>query len=127
MKVLTGKQIFGMTIDPNAQSIKTGPNKGQIYFRARHDGAGFTVNQEFFDAFTNGNLYEVSLREGTYKVVDPENADAFIERASWSVSGFATKKQIKSITEFEYELKLIEVKGLPAVTESEVAQLQHAL
>lgn len=98
MVIITGEDtITKIFIDSNVQKISKGPNQGQDYYRARHAGLGFTVPEDFYEAWLDGNLYEVNLKESSYEVEDPMNPGESIKRDSFQLTTWATCDQIAKL------------------------------
>ena len=131
MKTLTGREIFSVVIDQTP--LRTNPKRDGVeprtYFRARHDGRGFTVDQAFLDAFNSGKIAEIYLSEGTYQRPDPYKAGEFITVDSWALSGFANRDQIKNMEQFNKEIDLIHnpVVDTVEINDDLIAKLQQAL
>jgi len=123
-KVIKGADVVTLiSVDPAQQSIQTGPNAGQAYYRARHEGKGFIVNEDFFSAFKAGNIAEVSLVESSYQLDDPMNPEQKITRDSWQLSSWATFDQVIAVTKNANKLKMVTKEGEIAMAKLEKEEL----
>lgn len=108
MKV-TGRDVYtAIGVDSAAQTIGSGPNEGQPYYRARYEGKGFTVTEAFFKAWTAGEIVEVNLSESSYMVDDASNPGQQIPRQSWQLVAFGTIGQIEKVVANENKLRLLD-------------------
>lgn len=124
---IDGKDVVTqISVDPAQQIISKGPNQGQTYYRARHDGIGFIVNEEFRAAWEDGNVIEVNLIPRPYQVEDALNPGQMIDRQGFQLTTWATFDQVAKIEVSQSKLELgrkrhtIEVRKLDL--EMEVAE-----
>lgn len=110
-------------VDAAEQKFEKGPNEGNSYFRARANGRGFIVSLEFFKAWQDGDIAEVSLTESMYQVEDPLNPGQMINRDSYQLNSYSTHKQLAKITENELNLQRIERTGSKRI-DLELQQLE---
>ena len=130
MKVLSGREVYQLSIDHAVQHTKeSAKSPSRPYYRAKYDGIGFTVDQTFLDAFNAGNVVEITLSEGERSVSDPVNPGTTKTIKSIAFNSFATKAQILNVVKFEKELAVIESPaiGNVEVTDELLAKLQKAL
>lgn len=138
---ISGQDVYtAVGVDRAQQTIKTGINEGQPYYRARYDGKGFIVNQEFFDAWTRGEIVEINLTESSYELDDPMTPGEKIVRQSWQLTAYGTIDQLEAVAKNdnrlnkvrktgEIELQKLEVEALGKIKLSEdmIAQLKAAM
>jgi hypothetical protein len=89
-------------VDADAQADKN----GKTYYRARHEGRGFTVTEDFYNEWEAGNIYEANLKESSYPVEDAQNPGQFIMRPSFQLTTWATYDQITKIEQSRSKLEL---------------------
>lgn len=99
---LEGKDVLSISVD----SEKLADKNGKAYHRARYAGKVFTVPTEVFDAFTDGELAQITVATNTYQVEDPENPGSMLTRNGWAFSGFATYSQIIGIETKQGEMAI---------------------
>lgn len=101
--ILEGELVYDIMLDTTLRMTNPGKNstaKPQPYFIASYNGAGFQVKQNFVDAWgaedSDNQIGRVKLIESKYHPKDPDNAGKFLTswRRSWTLSSFATRKQI---------------------------------
>lgn len=145
---ITGRDVVTkINVDGNQQTITQGPNTGQPYFRARFDGKGFIVTEEFFNKWSAGEVDEVNLTPSSYDVDDPMTPGEKIKRESWQLSAWATYEQTDRINnqlakrelgakrldvekrKLDIEMDLFEKKSLAdlKLDEAAVSRLQDAV
>jgi hypothetical protein len=123
MKV-AGQDVYtAIGVDRAQQIISTGPNQGQPYYRARYDGKGFIVTEEFFKDWSAGNIVEVNLSESTYEVDDPMNPGEKISRQSWQLVAYGTIDQIERVLMAENRLNKVRKQGSIELQKLEVEAL----
>lgn len=140
MKILGADVYTAVGVDRAEQTISTGPNQGQPYYRARYEGKGFIVTKEFFDAWTRGDIVEINLSPSTYQVDDPMNAGEKITRESWQLVAYGTIDQLEAVAKNdnrlnkvrkmgELDLQKLEVEALGTLKLSDnmISQLKAAL
>jgi hypothetical protein len=123
---IKGREIASLiNVDANEQTFEKGPNEGKTYYRARANGRGFIVTPEFYSAWKEGKVAEVSLSESTYMVDDPMNPGNQIQRDSYQLNAFATVDQLQNIIRNEIALAKIEKIGYLEI-DLEVQSLETA-
>lgn len=130
MIILTGREVFRLNIDRKQLMTKKSEKADpRPYYRAQYGGIGFTVGQEFMDAFTKGDVAEVTLNDGEREVADPLNPNATKKVKSIAFGSFANKAQITEAVKFEKELKEIEEPALAGLKldDAQVTKLQKLL
>lgn len=140
MKIVGQDVYTAIGVDRAEQTISTGPNMGQPYYRARYDGKGFITTKEFFDAWTRGEIVEVNLTESTYEIDDPMNPGEKITRQSWQLTAYGTIDQLEAVAkndgrlakvrkQNEISLQKLEIEALGSIKLSDdmIAQLKAAM
>src|SRR5688572_3043361 len=107
MKISGADVYTAIGVDRAQQLISKGPNEGQPYYRARYDGKGFTVTEQFFKDWIAGNIVEVNLSESTYDVEDPMNPNEKITRQSWQLVAYGTIDQLEMVAKNEGRLNKV--------------------
>jgi hypothetical protein len=136
-----GLDVLNIGLDRTQQTISTGNNQGQPYWRARLNGRGFIVTSEqFLRDFDAGNVAVVNLVESEYQVEDPVDPNSKITRPSYNFVSYATYQQVQMIEsqqgklvkgrkQLEIEMQVLEKKALAELKldDASVAKLQDAV
>lgn len=130
-KVLSAKEVYRLGVDRTPQQTKTTIKQpvSKTYFRAQYAGITFIVDQAFMDAFTAGQVAEVTLNINTVHIEDALNPGTTKPIDRISFGSFATREQLLGAASFDAEIKQIEhpeLKGIK-VTDDQLQKLQALL
>lgn len=107
MITIKGSDVLSqVVVDHKQQTIATGPNAGDAYYRCRYQGKGFIITQQVYDDLVAGVVNELTLTENAFEIEDPENAGAKIKREGWTYSGHITFEQLIKFGEQQSKLSL---------------------
>jgi len=141
MAKVSGADVYtAIGVDKAEQTISSGPNQGQPYYRARYDGKGFVITPEFLKDWESGNIVEVNLTESEYQSDDPLNPGEKITRKGWQMTAYGTIAQLEGVAknegrlakvrkQNEIDLQILESQALDSLKLSDkmIAQLKGAI